>query len=468
MKPQIKLSFFNALLLVNLLIIAMISCQKEVKQTSTSGELSTVANNANRHGHLKQTKEYPSDVVISWLNMQLNMLRVPMPVGVSAPDASRALAYCGIALYETVEPGMPTYQTLSGQLNGLPSIPVTEPGMAYHWPAAANAALAYMNRHLFPLASAENQTAMDNLENQLQNTYANEVDAATLQLSIGFGRSVAEIVFNWAQTDGTLELPAPSTYVIPVGPGLWEKTPPNFAGPVNPFASRRRKIVENSDEATALAPPPAYSTDPSSALYNMVKDVYDRSLVLTPEQTASAIFHRDAPGYPGGGTLVAMLAQALQQSSATLDKAALAYAKLGIGSHDAILNCFIKKYTTNLNLVRPITYIRNVMGHSAWNALFNTPGHPEFPSAHAVNGGVISVMLTNVLGENFNLTLDHYSYLVPSLPARHYNSFDELGKELGDSRVFGGIHYQASCDKGFWLGKKVSDNILTKVKFLKE
>ena len=41
------------------------------------------------------------------------------------------------------------------------------------------------------------------------------------------------------------------------------------------------------------------------------------------------------------------------------------------------------------------------MGHTTWNALFNTPGHPEFPSAHALNGGVISVMLTDVLGENF-------------------------------------------------------------------
>jgi hypothetical protein len=70
------------------------------------------------------------------------------------------------------------------------------------------------------------------------------------------------------------------------------------------------------------------------------------------------------------------------------------------------------------------------------------------------------------LVENFNLTLNHYSYI--GLPARHYNSFDELGQEMGNSRPFGGIHYQTSCDKGFWLGKKVSQNILSRVKFLKE
>ena len=106
------------------------------------------------------------------------------------------------------------------------------------------------------------------------------------------------------------------------------------------------------------------------------------------------------------------------------------------------------------------------MGQPGWNALFNTPGHPEFPSAHAVNGAAIAAMLTDVLGENFHFTLNTYDYL--GLPARSYNSFYEMGKEMADSRVFAGIHYQASCDKGRWLGEKVSQNILSKVKFLKD
>ncbi len=446
-------------------LIFLVSCQKETKQVPSQEEIATASNNNKEHGHLNQTKEFSSDVAVRWLNMELEMLRVPMPAGVAAPEANRAIAYCGIALYEAVEPGMPAYQTLSGQLNALPAIPFsTQPGFAYHWAASANAALAYMNHHLFPLASAANVTAMNNLESELKTAYATETDAVTLQRSIDFGRAVAEIVFNWSKTDATLTLPSPATYVLPVGPGLWEKTPPNFAGPANPFASQRRLLVNSSTDGTDLTPPPAYSTNPSSEFYAMVKDVYDRSLNLTPEQTAAAIYHRDAPGYPGGGTLVAMLSQAFQQSNCKLDAAALAYAKVGLGTYDAGMICFVKKY--QVNLVRPITYIRNVMGHSTWNALFNTPGHPEFPSAHAVNGGIISIMLTDVLGENFNLTLDHYKYI--GLPARHYNSFDELGKEMGDSRVFGCIHYQASCDKGFWLGKKVANNILSNVKFLKE
>jgi len=42
-----------------------------------------------------------------------------------------------------------------------------------------------------------------------------------------------------------------------------------------------------------------------------------------------------------------------------------------------------------------------------------------------------------------------------------------MAKEISDSRVFGGIHYQASCDKGLLLGEKVARNILDMVSFKK-
>jgi len=192
--------------------------------------------------------------------------------------------------------------------------------------------------------------------------------------------------------------------------------------------------------------------------------VYDKSQALSPKDSAMALYHRDAPGYPGGGHFVAILSQVLSKAGSMLDVAVLAYAKTGIASFDATTICFVNKY--NYNLVRPINYIRNVMGFGSWNALFATPGHPEFPSAHAVNSAAIASMLTDVLGDNFQFTLHTYDYL--GLPARSYNSFNEMAKEMADSRVLAGIHYQASCDKGTLLGNKVAQNILNKVKFLKD
>ncbi|MEO6220613.1 MAG: hypothetical protein ABIO81_09315 [Ginsengibacter sp.] len=104
------------------------------------------------------------------------------------------------------------------------------------------------------------------------------------------------------------------------------------------------------------------------------------------------------------------------KANAALDIAALAYVKVGLGQHDASTLCFVNKYS--YNVVRPITYIQNVMKHSSWSPLIPTPNHPEFPSAHAVNSAAVVEMLTDVFGDNFQFTLHTYDYL--GLPARSY------------------------------------------------
>ena len=478
MKNQMtkKRSASKWFLLFSFSLLTFISCQKETNDFQTTEKsLLSQSNNSNENGHLKQTKTYSADVVVSWLNLQLDMLRVPLAPGAGSQSASRAMAYCGIATYESVVPGMPAYQTLAGQLTDFPAMPSTIPGKSYHWAASANAALAEMNRKLFPTASAANKAQIENLYNTLQADYATETDAATLERSVEFGKEVATRVFEWAGADGSGNANPP--YVPQpqfIGPAFWVQslgagntlvtTPPNNPQAANPYASQFRLITPDVTNGTSLEPAPPYSTDPASPFYAMAEDVYDKSQALTPAQIAMAIYHRDAPGYPGGGHFVAILSQVLVQAGSMLDVAALAYAKTGIASSDALTICFVNKYT--FNQVRPINYIRNVMGHTTWNALFNTPGHPEFPSAHAVNASAISSMLTDELGANFHFTINSYAYL--GLPERSYDSFYGMAKEMADSRVFAGIHYQASCDKGLALGDKVAQNILSKVNFLKE
>jgi len=446
----------SGLLFIGFAVLFLFGCKK---QTAVEDLQSPQVQKSDKPGHLKQTKTFSSEVPIKWLQMLLRVNQVPP--GTPAGDPARILSYGGVALYEAVVNGMPSYQTLSGQLNEFPVMPQTTPGLAYHWAASANAAFAYIAKSLLPNATALNKGSMDSLEKALNTAFTNEVGTEEVQRSIDFGREVARRVFEWSKTDGSLTVRP--TYVPPVGTGLWAPTPPNFPAAVNPYLGLNRLMVAGSNDG-ASQPPPVYSTAPGSAYYAMVKEVYDISQNLTQAQRDVALWNRSNPGWPGAGQFVAIFYEVLKQANPTLDVAAEAIAKEGIGLNDMLITIFKEKYTYNVE--RPIKYIREVLGHSDWNTLFPSPGHPEFPSAHASISTTAMEMLASVFGDNFSFTDHTYEYL--GMPARSYNSFHELAIESGLSRIYAGIHYRYSVEKGWLIGKKVADNIFAKVKFKKE
>jgi hypothetical protein len=443
---------------VLMLFLSVVSCKKEIS-TDSPDAIATVAAKAGVNGHLQQAKIFSSEVITEWLEMQLDMFRFPLPAGTGTQATDRAMAYSGIAVYEAVVNGMPAYQSLQNQLTHFPDMPTTEPGKAYHWAASANAALAEMSRRLFPSTAAANKTAIDHLESSLNAGYAAEVNAATLERSIAFGKEVATRIFAWAVADGSTNInPA---YIPPVGPGLWIPTAPTPA--VGSYAYQRRLIVPGSSNGTTLLPPPTFSTDPSSDFYKMVREVYDMSLSLTADQKAMADYFKDNPGYGAGGTYVAAFLQSLIIKKLSLDMAVLAYAKVGLAHHDATIVLLTDKYV--FNLIRPVTYIKAYID-PAWSTYLPTPNHPEFPSGHATTNGAVITMMSNVFGEKFPITLHTYDYL--GYPSRSYGTFTEMGSDISNSRIYGGLHYRATCEKSIAQGKKVAENIISAVKFLKE
>jgi hypothetical protein len=446
MENSTKLTSTRWILLAGICLLFLSGCKKEKGPKDDPG-------------HLNQTNIYSSEVAFKWIDMQLRLFRTnATPIGGLPP--ARYFAYSAIALYESVVPGMPSYQTLSGQLTGMPAMPQTTPGLAYHWPTCANAALAAMSRNFFPGTSAANISAMDSLENSLNSTYKAEVGNDKFQRSVQFGKSIAQLIFDWSKTDGSADANAP--YTPPVGPGLWVPTPPALAAPFGPYWGNNRLMVQGSlDGSTPLAPP-VYSTDPSSDYYKMVKEVYDISQTLTPEQTAIALYYRDNPGF-GGGHYLSILRQVLQQENPQLDFTAMAFAKVSIGIVDAGIGCWKIKYQYNQE--RPITYIRGVLGYSTWNSLFPAPNFPDFTSAHSAIAGVFSAILTDLLGNNYHFTDHSYDYL--GMAPRPYDSFDALAQEIGAARLYAGIHYRISCERGVKVGGIIGQNINNKLKFKK-
>ena len=74
--------------------------------------------------------------------------------------------------------------------------------------------------------------------------------------------------------------------------------------------------------------------------------------------------------------------------------------------------------------------------------LFPVPPHPSYPSNHSTLSAARSEIL---------------AYLFP----RHAEFIRAVGKEAGDSRIWGGIHYPMDNVAGVQLGKSVAEVFLS-------
>lgn len=362
----------------------------------------------------------------------------------------RYYAYSGIAAFEAL--GTNNMPNIS-RWNGLSNLPREDRSKKYFLPASVNTALADMNRSIFIKASTVDKAAIDSLENALNTSYLLSENPDVVARSDAFGKSIGDAVFSWSETDGYKNSGA--AYTPPLGPGLWVPTPPGFAAASTPYWGNNRPIIAGSIDNTQPGPPIAYSEDPKSAFFQMVKLNYDVSQTLTPDQIAMALFWRDVPGVSSAGHWLSILQQVLKQTNSHLDKAAVAYAVTGACMSDACISCWQTKY--HYNLLRPITYIRNVMGYTAWNSLLTTPAHPEYSSAHAVLSSATADAFTVLFGNIGSFTDHTYDYL--NFAPRTFASFRDIGIDAGNSRLYAGIHYQPSIDTGFIQGRKVAANI---------
>lgn len=400
---------------------------------------------------------YAPDVIDKWMAMQIKLMSTTI-ASFNGPFI-RVYSYCGIAAFEAIRPGVkknsPVFFSLTA-LNNIPPMPEIDPTKKYYWPASVNAALAFMNKAMFSFTGVQNKIAIDSLENTLKNSFNKETDTATLERSASFGRQVAQEIFEWSETDGYRL--ASNPFIPPSGPGKWIPTPPTYAKPVTPFWGNLRSIIKGSIENTQPPPPPPYSEDTTSDFYKMVKKVYDVDRNITPEQRNIALFWKDInPGFTVPGHWLSIIRQVFQKEkeSLHLDKAAFIYAFTGMALNDAWISCWKTRY--DHNLMRPVTYIRNVMGHREWLSMIPTPPHPEYTSGFAALAGAVSEALTIVLGNHYSLTDHTYDHL--GFTPRKYDSFMAMAKEAGNSKFYGGIHYKLSVDVGLEQGRAVAKNI---------
>lgn len=409
-------------------------------------------------------KKYPPDVAIAWIKMQEKLFE-------GTPDllphvTVRTYGYMGLTLYESIVPGMPHYQSIATQLNGKPALPVIQQGKKYYWPASANAALAFMLKNLLPHATPALLKSVDSLETYFYTQFQADADAEELQRSVDFGKKIASAIFEWSKTDGGHEAyknPFSDNYVPPTGPGKWVATGEfPFSQPVYPYWGNNRTFIPGLAEATQPPPPPSYSEEQGTVFYNAVNEIYTMSQNLSHDDSLTAKFWAyDGVEYKEGSHAPNIATQIIVLEKLSMEDAAVLYCKHGIAGNDAAISCVKTKF--HYNLVRPITYIRSVLGHSDWLPVVHTPPFPEYTSGHATISMAYASVLEDAFGPNYSFTDHSFDDVYGS---RSFDSFEAYAKEAALSRLMAGIHYRFAMEEGLKQGKKIAA-MVNQLKFKK-
>ncbi|MDQ3142332.1 MAG: vanadium-dependent haloperoxidase [Bacteroidota bacterium] len=406
------------------------------------------------------TKTYKHDIATHWFDMMYAITK--KAVGFTPPVAARAFGYAGVALYESVVPGMGDNYSLTGQLNQFAGLPRPDSRLQYDWQLSANAALAEITRSMYANMGDSLLSIVNQLEIRLKDSLSRDLDGNYVQRSVDFGKSIAVFVFEWSKTDGGHECYKtnfPTDYVPPKGPGYWEPTGPQLI-PLQPYCGENRSFVPNNTAASQPTFNIPFSEDQNSPFFAQALEVYNVTQNLTPEQETIAEYWSDDPGPPGTppGHSISISTQLIRLENYNLANAAELYAKIAISVCDAFISCWKTKYT--YNLMRPYTYLRRYI-LPTWTPLLSTPPFPEYTSGHSVQTSAVAIVLSDEFGAFYSFTdRTHLNREATVGPPRTFTSFEAMANEAAISRLYGGIHFREAIDDGLIQGKIIGNNVL--------
>jgi hypothetical protein len=383
------------------------------------------------------------NVVTQWNDIAITQARASTAPGATSSGAtSLYVAYVELAVYNSVV-------AIKGRFEPYEySVPAPRDAS----PEAAAVEAAYrMLLHLLPDRAAE-LTASYNL------SMAAIPDGPCKTAGQSVGLSSANMLISLRAGDG-LGVPWPYTYPSTPEPGVYIPTP-GVTSLVTPWAGQMRPFTFNNPaQFLPDEPPTPLKSREWAEDYNEVKllGAVD-STVRTPAQTEIGLFWTDHTTAQYGRMLQLL---AMQENMNVLNSSrlmAMSFTSLA----DAYIGCFNAKY--HFSFWRPVTAIRNgnidgnelTVADSAWTPLGATPGHPEYPAAHACLTG----SLANTLEHYFGTPHVHLTVSSAVTSTTHYfQNVHELEREIEGARIYAGFHYHHSLIQGFLLGHKVSENV---------
>ncbi len=383
-----------------------------------------------------------ADAVSDW-NTRAGNIIIEAKMG--TPPAIRVMAVVQTAVYDAVNAITRHYP--AGQPGAAPGAS-TEAAVA----AASRATLA----KLIPAQQASIDTAY-------QSALAAIPDGPAKAAGVAVGEKAAAAVLAGRADDAV----APTeTYRPHTTPGAYVPT----AMPAAPQWVQRKPWLMASAAQFRPGAPPALASDAWARDYNEVKAIgAKQSALRTAEQTEIARFWEYSlppiyfgvvhavTGAPGrevtqNARLLAAVAQAMD---------------------DAMIAVFDAKY--HYNFWRPATAIRNgdIDGNDAtardasWTPLIDAPMHPEYPSAHAILASAVGTVLKAELAGGPVPMLSTTSPTAKGV-TRRWTDVDAFVREVGEARIYEGIHYRRSTEVGAAMGRQIGELALKRYALIPE
>jgi hypothetical protein len=380
-----------------------------------------------------------TNAVLDWNQVLLDTIRSEKT---APPQAARHLAMLHTAVFDainSIEGGYRPYLT---------QVPMTSP--ASSTAAAASAGFTVL-ASLYPTQRTRFNTA-------LAANLADVTDGATEDRGVAIGQVTAQAILQARASDGSTRA---VTYLPGDAPGDFDFTGTGVSKAVLPQWPGVTPFTLNAADQFRAPAPPALDSFEYTVAYNEVSSLGAKdSRTRTADQTQIARFWA-----AGGGTVTPpgmwnQIAQTVStQEKYSLLESAQLFALLNLATADAGIAAWDTKYV--YNEWRPVPAIReaNLDGNFAtspidgWTSLLTTPAHPSYVSGHSTFSAAAATILARFTGSDF------YSMEVRSddLPGvtRRFTSFSDAAAEAGQSRIYGGIHWQFDNEQGLNIGRNV-------------
>jgi len=313
--------------------------------------------------------------------------------------------------------------------------------------ASVEAAIAAAHRTALLRLLPAQQSA---IEGAYRSALSSIPDGASKDAGVAAGESAALDVLARRADDGAA---TPEAYRPFTVAGRYVPT----AIPAVPQWPQRKPWLMSSPAQFRPGPPPALDSERWARDFNEVKAIGgQRSTLRSAEQGEIARFWETTlpPIYHGVVRSVA------EQPGRGLMRNARLFAAVTQAIDDAMIAVFDAKY--HYAFWRPITAIRNgdLDGNSeterdaSWTPFINTPMHPEYPCAHCIQAGVVGAILQREISTDPVPTLSTTSATAGGA-TRRWASIEAFVQEVGNARVYGGMHYRYSTEIGTDMGQQI-------------